>query len=142
MRFGSLALGIVVACAAPPGTARAFLPSPSMRGEGPLVPKDLLGKYNLRLVKSSYAFTDTLRWEMRSTLTSDEEGGATATAMTAGYDDDDDGAGAAAAAAASSSMSAADDAGAGGGGPPEDVPEYPEMLSTGIYEIVNADQHK
>ena len=75
MRFGSLALGIVVACAAPPGTARAFLPSPSMRGEGPLVPKDLLGKYNLRLVKSSYAFTDTLRWEMRSTLTSDEEGG-------------------------------------------------------------------
>ena len=87
MRFGSLALGIVVACAAPPGTARAFLPSPSMRGEGPLVPKDLLGKYNLRLVKSSYAFTDTLRWEMRSTLTSDEEGGATATI--AGYDDDD-----------------------------------------------------
>lgn len=140
MRFGSLALGIVVACAAPPGTARAFLPSPSMRGEGPLVPKDLLGKYNLRLVKSSYAFTDTLRWEMRSTLTSDEEGGATTT--TAVYDDDDDEDDGAGAAAAASSTSAAVDAGAGGGGPPEDVPEYPEMLSTGIYEIVNADQHK
>jgi hypothetical protein len=28
------------------------------------------------------------------------------------------------------------------GGPPMNVPEFPEMMSNGIYEIINADQHK
>ena len=28
------------------------------------------------------------------------------------------------------------------GGPPTNVPEFPEMMSNGIYEIINADQHK
>jgi hypothetical protein len=83
--------------------------------------RDLIAR-NLRLVKA-FAFTDTLRWEMRSTLTSDEE------ASTTGYDDDGGGDG-------------AGGGSAGGPSPPEDVPEYPEMLSTGVYEIVNADQHK
>ena len=84
--------------------------------------RDLVAR-NFRLVKA-FAFTDTLRWEMRSTLTSDEEASST------GYDDDGGGGG-------------DGGGGAGGGGvSPEDVPEFPEKMNTGIYEIVNANQHK
>ena len=90
-------------------------------------PRDLLPA-DLRLEKA-YALSGTLRWERRwdvlrwdrrSTLTSDEE-----MAPTSSFEEDE-----------SSSSSG------GGGGPPTNVPEFPEMISNGIYEIINADQHK
>ena len=97
-------------------------------------PRDLLPA-DLRLEKA-YALSGTLRWERRwdvlrwdrrSTLTSDEEMASTS------FEDDE-----------SSSSSSGVGGGGGGesGGPPTNVPEFPEMMSNGIYEIINADQHK
>lgn len=65
-----------------------------------------------------------LRWDRRSTLTSDEEMASTS------FEDDE------------SSSSGVGGGGGGDGGPPMNVPEFPEMKSNGIYEIINADQHK
>lgn len=90
-------------------------------------PRDLL-PVDLRLEKA-YALSGTLRWERRwdvlrwdrrSTLTSDEE-------MASTSEDDE---------------SSSSGVGGGDGGPPMNVPEFPEMKSNGIYEIINADQHK
>jgi len=96
-------------------------------------PRDLL-PVDLRLEKA-YALSGTLRWERRwdvlrwdrwSTLTSDEEMASTS------FEDDE------------SSSGGGGGGGGGGenGGPPTNVPEFPEMMSNGIYEIINADQHK
>ena len=92
-------------------------------------PRDLLPSVDDLRLEKAYALSGTLRWERRwdvlrwdrrSTLTSDEE-----MAPTSSFEDDE-----------SSSSSS------GGGGPPTNVPEFPEMMSNGIYEIINADQHK
>ena len=73
------------------------------------MPKDLIAS-NMKL-KQVFTTTNTLRWEMRSTLTSDDE-----------------------AAAKAKTEESSEEA--------EDIPKYPELLKNGIYEIVNADQHK
>jgi hypothetical protein len=65
---------------------------------------------------------DVLRWDRRSTITSSDE------EISTSFEDDESKSG----------------VGGGGesGGPPMNVPEFPEMMSNGIYEIINADQHK
>jgi len=80
-------------------------------GQRDLAPKDLIAT-NLKL-KSAFTQTDTLRWEIRSTLTSDEE--------------------AAPAKTEESSSSATEE---------EDViPPFPERLPNGIWELQNDEQH-
>jgi hypothetical protein len=64
-------------------------------------------------LKSAFTQSNTLRWEMRSTLTSNEE--------------------------ASAASSQTEDNSLP---PPQDIPEFPEMTSTGIYEILSPEQHK
>ena len=106
-----------------------------VRGGGAVAsqqPRDLL-PVDLRLEKA-YALSGTLRWERRwdvlrwdrrSTITSSDE---EMSSTTTGFDEDETKSG----------------VGGGGesGGPPMNVPEFPEMMSNGIYEIINADQHK
>ncbi|KAL3826770.1 hypothetical protein ACHAXA_000596 [Cyclostephanos tholiformis] len=135
MKFGRPALA-AVSCGIAVVPSHAFLsPSPPIAlhpptarmggwvGGGELVlARDLIAR-NFRLV-NAFALTETLRWEMRSTLTSDEE------ASTTGYDNGEAGGG-----------GGVSGGGRGGGLPTEDAPEFPELLSTGIYEIANADQH-
>ena len=70
-----MALGLSSASGfAPPSAGR----SASLRMEQDLTPKDLIAS-NMRLRKA-YGLTNTLRWEIRSTLTSDEEAAKTKTA--------------------------------------------------------------
>lgn len=82
-----------------------------MQGREILSPKDFIST-NFKL-KSAFTLTNTLRWEMRSTLTSDEEN--TTTEVAASSED--------------------------GGGEENDWPPYPEQLSNGIWDIKNDVQH-
>ena len=70
-------------------------------------PSDLIPELKLT---SAFEQTKTLRWEMRSTLTSNEEVAASQTEDSSS--------------------------------PPQDIPEFPEMASTGIYEIMSPEHHK
>ena len=85
------------------------------RREKLLSPKDFIST-NLKF-KSVFTLTNTLRWEIRSTLTSDEENTTTTTEVKAGG------------------------GGGGGGGVENDWPPYPEQLSNGIWDIKNDVQH-
>ncbi|KAL7549435.1 hypothetical protein ACHAWF_012703 [Thalassiosira exigua] len=132
MRFRSETLGLALAAAAavPTHTASAFAPSHHLGGpSGPpgavalgaedrraLAPRDLIAS-NMRTEKA-FVVTNTLRWEMRSTLTRGDEGTAAAT----GADGQADGAD-------------------GQGGAGDDKPPFPTRRPDGIYEIENADQH-
>ena len=109
MRFRSeilcaaLAVGTTASAFVPP---TAYTDSRSIRMGGELTPKDFIAS-NLKK-KQAFSLTNTLRWEIRSTLTSDEEATAEEAKKKEG----------------------------------EEIPEYPERLKNGIYEIKNADQHK
>ena len=82
------------------------------RREKLLSPKDFIST-NLKF-KSVFTLTNTLRWEIRSTLTSDEENTTTTTEVSKA---------------------------GGGGGEENDWPPYPEQLSNGIWDIKNDVQH-
>ena len=90
-----------------------------MQGREILSPKDFIST-NFKL-KSAFTLTNTLRWEMRSTLTSDEENTTTTTTST--------------------EVAASTEDGGGGGGEENDWPPYPEQLSNGIWDIKNDVQH-
>jgi hypothetical protein len=111
MRFQNevLYLGLAIAIASD-STAAFVPPSRSLvlrmdGGRQERNPADLIPELKL---KSAFTLTNTLRWEIRSTLTSNEE-------------------------AASQTEDSS---------PQQDIPEYPEMASTGIYEIMSPDQHR
>lgn len=113
MKFRSeilcLALACGVAAFSPSSQPRSGLRSMRMDRD-PLTPKDLIAS-NLKY-RSAYVQTNTLRWEIRSTLTSDEEATSANKAEGSEEGEDDDG-----------------------------VPAFPEQLRNGIYEIQNPDQH-
>ena len=109
MRFPNEALCLALAITF--GSACAFVPSrrsPTLRMDGgqgqERMPSDLIPELKL---SSAFVQSNTLRWEMRSTLTSNEE--------------------------AASQMEDSS---------PQDIPEFPEIASTGIYEIMSPDQHR
>jgi len=113
MRFRSEILCVAIAI----GATSAFVPtaytanSRSILMDGSsgrdLSPRDFIAS-NLKK-KQAFSLTNTLRWEIRSTLTSDEE----ATTEEAAKKKEE-----------------------------EDIPEYPEQLRNGIWEIKNDLQHK
>ena len=113
MRFGTeiliLCLSLCgVNCFSPPPTSTIRMQQ-GRRRDNILQPKDLISS-NLKL-KSAFTLTNTLRWEIRSTLTNEE---------TTKSEDKP---------SASSSE----------GG--EDWPPFPEQLSNGIWDIKNDVQH-
>lgn len=110
MRFPTEILCLAIATAF--DSSFAFIPSrrsPTLRMDGgqgqERNPLDLIPELKLT---SAFTQTNTLRWEIRSTLTSNEE-------------------------AASQTEDSS---------PPQDIPEFPEMASTGIYEIMSPEQHR
>ena len=109
MRFPNEALCLALAIAFDStGAFVASRRSPILRmdgGQGERIPSDLIPELKLT---SAFVQSNTLRWEMRSTLTSNEE-------------------------AASQTEDSS---------PPQDIPEFPEIASTGIYEIMSPEQHR
>lgn len=114
MKFGSNILCLALATTTTTSGAAAFSPatpsSKSIRMGRDLIPKDLIAS-NLKL-KQSYGLTNTLRWEIRSTLTSSDEEASTKTEEKPKED-----------------------------GPDGDLPPFPEQLRTGIWDIQNQEQH-
>ena len=82
-----------------------------VRMEQDLTPKDLISKNRMKLT-SSYTQTNTLRWEIRSTLTNSDE-----------------------------DVKKKDTAASSDGGGDDDWPAFPEQLSNGIWDIKNDKQH-
>ena len=108
-----LALAGTAAAFAPPSPAALHGRSMRMGGQGgDLSPQDLIAS-DMKL-KSVFQQTNTLRWEMRSTLTSDEE------AKTVDGQAEGDG---------------------GDGGDGDGEKSFPDLLANGIYEIKSPDEH-
>ena len=116
MRFGT---EILILCLSLCGVTLSFSPTPSTNNRSIrmqqgrrdiLQPKDLISS-NLKL-KSAFTLTNTLRWEIRSTLTNEET---------------------------TKSEDKPTSASSSEGG--EDWPPFPEQLSNGIWDIKNDVQH-
>ena len=114
MRFGNEILCLALAIS----NATAFAPSSPHTSNSrsivhmgqDLTPKDLIAKNRMKLT-SAYTQTNTLRWEIRSTLTNSDEDvkkKETATSSDGGEDD---------------------------------WPAFPEQLSNGVWDIKNDKQH-
>ena len=115
MRFGNEILCLALAIS----NATAFAPSSShisnsrsiVRMERDLTPKDLIAKNRMKLT-SAYTQTNTLRWEIRSTLTNSDE-----------------------------DVKKKETAASSSDGGEDDWPAFPEQLSNGVWDIKNDKQH-